>query len=263
MRCDMKASFSVDVEKDLHTGSYNGITKGIPELLKLLERNKIKATFFVTGETLEKYPKITKLLAKKGHEIGLHGYSHKRFDSMSLKDKENEIKLSIKAYKKILKNKPKGFRAPQHSIDSETIRILDKYNFRYDSSIASRNIMLLRHLLKRKSNKIEIIRNFFGKMSPYKISKNLIEIPRASPLLALGGFELKVYPSFLIKAIINLHILLNIPLNFVMHSWDMIDTPGSRTSRYCTGKEFEARLDKFIKEIKKKTKIVKVSELIR
>jgi hypothetical protein len=255
------ASFSVDVEKDLHTGKNQGITTGIPKILDILAKHKIKATFFVTGEVLKGYQKQIKSVFEQGHEIGIHGYTHKRFDSMTSNQKEEEIYKSVSLYKKLFKIQPKGFRAPQHSIDKETLSILEKNGLKYDSSVCSKNLILLRHLLKKDSSKLEIMRNFFSKSKSYKISKALIEVPRSSPLLALGGFELKVYPYFLLVFILNLHSLFKIPLNFVMHSWDMIDTPGSKTSKICPSKKFEIILDSFIKEMKKRYTFVKMERL--
>lgn len=47
------------------------------QLLEILERHQIKATFFVVGKTVEKYPDTLRLILSKGHEIGNHSYSHK------------------------------------------------------------------------------------------------------------------------------------------------------------------------------------------
>jgi peptidoglycan-N-acetylglucosamine deacetylase len=47
------------------------------QLLEILDRHHIKATFFVVGKTVEKYPDTVRLILSKGHEIGNHSYSHK------------------------------------------------------------------------------------------------------------------------------------------------------------------------------------------
>jgi peptidoglycan-N-acetylglucosamine deacetylase len=47
-------------------------------VLNILEEKNIKATFFVIGRNLEKYPQIGKDIATQGHEIGNHSYSHQR-----------------------------------------------------------------------------------------------------------------------------------------------------------------------------------------
>lgn len=47
------------------------------QLLDLLQRHQIKATFFVVGKAIEKHPETVRLLLSNGHEIGNHSYSHK------------------------------------------------------------------------------------------------------------------------------------------------------------------------------------------
>lgn len=45
-------------------------------ILHLLRQYKAKATFFVLGENIDRYPEIIKLILDEGHEIGHHSYSH-------------------------------------------------------------------------------------------------------------------------------------------------------------------------------------------
>ena len=47
-----------------------------PEILKLLEKSKAKATFFLLGMNAEKYPHLVKAIIQGGHEIGEHSYRH-------------------------------------------------------------------------------------------------------------------------------------------------------------------------------------------
>jgi len=47
-----------------------------PELLEILKKNKIKATFFVTGEHALQSPDLIKKIHDEGHEIENHSYSH-------------------------------------------------------------------------------------------------------------------------------------------------------------------------------------------
>lgn len=50
--------------------------KWTPQILKVLRERSIKATFFVLGQKVERYPEIARAIAAEGHEIGLHGYVH-------------------------------------------------------------------------------------------------------------------------------------------------------------------------------------------
>jgi hypothetical protein len=47
-----------------------------PAILRILHDNGVKATFFVIGNEVEKYPKILKQVFREGHAIGNHSYNH-------------------------------------------------------------------------------------------------------------------------------------------------------------------------------------------
>lgn len=48
-------------------------------VLEVLAQKNIKATFYLIGENLEKYPQEGKNIVQAGHELGNHSYSHQRF----------------------------------------------------------------------------------------------------------------------------------------------------------------------------------------
>lgn len=48
-----------------------------PFILKTLNEERIKATFFLVGEQIQKYPKLFHEIIKNGHTVGNHSYSHK------------------------------------------------------------------------------------------------------------------------------------------------------------------------------------------
>ena len=47
-----------------------------PALLETLEKHQVKALFFCTGGSAEKYPELIGAIKNKGHSIGNHSYSH-------------------------------------------------------------------------------------------------------------------------------------------------------------------------------------------
>lgn len=47
-----------------------------PEILRALDRYGAKATFFMVGSRMEKYPQVVKEVLAKGHAIGNHTFSH-------------------------------------------------------------------------------------------------------------------------------------------------------------------------------------------
>ncbi len=47
-----------------------------PQILKILAEKGVKATFFMVGSHVEKYPEIAKQVVEEGHEVGNHTYGH-------------------------------------------------------------------------------------------------------------------------------------------------------------------------------------------
>ena len=65
------------------------------ELLRGLDERGVKATFLLCGYRMEQYPKLTRQIHDAGHEIGLHGYSHKAMDQMCQRDIYREIEQTM------------------------------------------------------------------------------------------------------------------------------------------------------------------------
>jgi peptidoglycan/xylan/chitin deacetylase (PgdA/CDA1 family) len=47
-----------------------------PQILDILKSENIKATFFLIGKWVKKYPELARRIASEGHAIGGHTYSH-------------------------------------------------------------------------------------------------------------------------------------------------------------------------------------------
>ncbi len=55
----------------------DGPTPGVTRwILNLLKKYDAKATFFLVGNNVRKYPKLTRLITEEGHGIGNHTYNH-------------------------------------------------------------------------------------------------------------------------------------------------------------------------------------------
>ena len=70
----------------------DGPTGNVDDILKLLNDNDIKATFFLIGNEIERNPEEAKNIVNEGHQIGNHSYSHQRmvFKSSSFIKEEIE-----------------------------------------------------------------------------------------------------------------------------------------------------------------------------
>src|SRR5690606_26410252 len=47
-----------------------------PEILNILKKHNVKATFFCVGENIEKHPEIFQRILDEGHQVGNHTYNH-------------------------------------------------------------------------------------------------------------------------------------------------------------------------------------------
>lgn len=105
------------------------IKKSALRALTILEKYKVKLTFFIVGQLYEWYPEVVEIIASKGHEIGYHTHSHDDATDVDV------LLKSINRSKKFLKRfNPVGFRAPRLTINHACLTLLKKYGFTYDSS---------------------------------------------------------------------------------------------------------------------------------
>ena len=65
------------------------------KLLDGLEARGAKATFLLCGYRMAQYPDLTQRIFQEGHEIGLHGYSHKPMQDMCQRDTALEIRKTM------------------------------------------------------------------------------------------------------------------------------------------------------------------------
>jgi peptidoglycan/xylan/chitin deacetylase (PgdA/CDA1 family) len=72
------------------TGLFAG-TEGTRRLLKLFDKYKMKATWFIPGHSLETFPDECAMIRDQGHEIGLHGYSHENPVDMTMEQQRDVL----------------------------------------------------------------------------------------------------------------------------------------------------------------------------
>jgi peptidoglycan/xylan/chitin deacetylase (PgdA/CDA1 family) len=86
--------------------------EGSTELLDILDKYGVKATFFVIGREADQNPDVIYRMSDYGHEVGNHTYSHARLGDLSKSDIEEGVKKTNLLISEITGEKPKCFRPP-------------------------------------------------------------------------------------------------------------------------------------------------------
>ena len=95
------------------------------KLIDVLYKNKAKATFFLLGVNMNKYPDIVKELANSNNEIGTHTYNHKNFYKISKKSIQHEIESSRKLYNDLTNKEMHLLRPPYGNVNRKIKRYID------------------------------------------------------------------------------------------------------------------------------------------
>jgi peptidoglycan/xylan/chitin deacetylase (PgdA/CDA1 family) len=108
---------------------------GVPRILDLLARESIPATWFVPGHTLETFRDNTDAILAGGHELACHGWYHEDFSELTSDAQAEILARSVEAVRRVAGGPPKGFRAPYWALGAETLGLVLRAGFAYDSSL--------------------------------------------------------------------------------------------------------------------------------
>lgn len=186
--------------------------KAFDNLIEFLQNKSGEFTFFVNGEFLQTSNiKLEKIDSR--FEISSHGYLH-----------SDKLRTAKEAYKDVEKItnllhaqgfSPKGFRFPNMQFDPSFIKILNDFNYAYDTSLHPTFVPF-------KYN------NVLKSRKPFYVG-SVLEIPATvTPQfrLPLSWFWLRNYPKLL-----RSHVLQSIVkekyIVLYFHNWDLIDLPKS------------------------------------
>lgn len=114
------------------------VEKTFLELLDLLDRGRHRATLFFLGWIAERHPDLVREAARRGHEIGLHGYLHRRADEMSLREFRDDLSRARDRIECAAGVRPKSHRAAEWSIrhaEDPALSVLMAEGFLCDASM--------------------------------------------------------------------------------------------------------------------------------
>lgn len=89
-----------------------------PEILDVLHDFGVRATFFLIGQNLQRFPDVARRIFREGHEIGSHTFTHPNMAAVSERRRILEINTTQRALQSILGHSTVLFRPP-YNADAE------------------------------------------------------------------------------------------------------------------------------------------------
>jgi polysaccharide deacetylase family protein (PEP-CTERM system associated) len=174
------------------------IARNVDVILGWLAEDDVRATFFTLGTVAESQPGLVRRIADAGHEIASHSYRHLRLNRMDGVFAREAIARSRKVLQDVSGQEVLGFRAPDFSIDAQSLHLLDvvqEAGYRYDSSINPTTLH-------------DVYGVAGAPREPQRLASGLIEFPPATVralgqvITVLGGGYFRLMPFWLSRRLL-------------------------------------------------------------
>jgi len=213
----MAESFAIPAEMIRSQRERDEIASNVDEVLEFLDAHQVKGTFFILGVIAEEQPEVVRRIEEQGHEIASHSYEHLRLYDMDPVAAKDAISRSKHVLEDVAGQRVFGFRAPDFSINQESLGILDtirEAGFEYDCS-----------LVPVSGHDVYGVKEAIPKI--HKLSSGLIEWPATTFRLlgkaipALGGGYFRLYPLSLSEMILKSYERRQLSAMFYLHPYEI------------------------------------------
>lgn len=194
-------------------------------LLDLFEKHDVHGTFFVLGDVAQAHPDLVNRIARDGHELASHGFTHRPLHALTPESFNDELAKTEKYLEKYSGQRIRAFRAPTFSLNQKTawaLEVLERRGYHYDSSV------------------FPVHTGFYGignaPLHPYhpdlkrpaqtNANTRLLEVPPAVMRIAgkripvAGGFYLRFLPYAMLEYGIRQIESENRPAVLYVHPWE-------------------------------------------
>ena len=104
-----------------------------PRVLDVLAKHNVHATFFLVGQSVQRYPHLVKQIYQAGHQLALHCYRHIPFPMVNpsmLHEQLERAQNSVAEICRISLNEIRHVRPPYGIFTAKTLSLLTQWNFR-------------------------------------------------------------------------------------------------------------------------------------
>ena len=174
-----------------------------PLILDTLGEKGVRATFFVLGSHAELWPELVRRISHEGHQLGNHGYFHRKLQFKSPFYVSRDIRLGIRAIKRAGAPAPRYFRAPHGFRSPWTTPIASSYGERtvgwslgvWDSDRPGVDEIVRRTLEGVSPGSIVLLHDGDGYNPNGDRLQTAAALPRIIDRLKDEGYEFKTLPT--------------------------------------------------------------------
>ena len=95
------------------------------EIMNICDSYNVKATFFLVGFWIQKYPEMVKEIYNRGFEIGIHSNTHPDMTKLSKPEIREELTINLKLIEDLTGFRPKLFRPPYGYYNNNLIDVCE------------------------------------------------------------------------------------------------------------------------------------------
>lgn len=246
-------AFATHVSRSKWSQFPSRVRQNTDRVLRLFERHRCRATFFVLGWVAEREPALIREIVQAGHEVACHSHWHRPAHSLTPAEFREDVQRARGAIEDAGGTSVIGFRAPTFSITRQSLwalGILADLGFKYDSSIFP-----IRHDLYGIADAPRGIhrRQLPSGSSIWEIPPSTVRLGGQNIPVGGGGY-LRIFPmAFTRWAIERIHRQEQRPVVVYFHPWEL--DPGqprlstnwrSRFRHYTALHKMEHRLDEIL-----------------
>jgi peptidoglycan/xylan/chitin deacetylase (PgdA/CDA1 family) len=182
----------------LSRGEFGARASG--RILALLHARGIRSTWFTPGFTIETWPRECEAVVKAGHEIAHHSWAHVPPADQDRDAEEADMERANDAILRLTGRKARGYRSPSWDLSANTIELLVKHGFMYDSSLMGADYWPYR---ARTGDVAEL-----GEVYRFGTETALIEMPISWSLDDYPHFEFLRTPQTLLPGLQSARIVM-------------------------------------------------------
>lgn len=101
-----------------------------PSILDTLQKENIKATFFIMGPWAKKYPEVAQQICNDGHELASHGHKHENYGEKTREWVKNDIKTAHEEIKEVTGQECTLVRPPNGSYSREALQAIEDIGYK-------------------------------------------------------------------------------------------------------------------------------------